>query len=90
MSYSVGNDGGHDWHQDDQVNRDEGYATHFIANEAVRLIQARDKKKPLDGKDVWPAITQGEPSPHEVIDCNITPTSAAATSQNDTDGGKPL
>lgn len=40
-------DGGHDWHKDDQVNRDEGYATHLIAQEAVHLIQERDKKKPL-------------------------------------------
>ncbi|UUO06476.1 arylsulfatase [Blastopirellula sp. J2-11] len=40
-------DGGHDWHKDDHVNRDEGYATHLIAQEAVRVIQDRDKKKPL-------------------------------------------
>ena len=24
-------DGGHDWHRDDQVSRDEGYSTHLIA-----------------------------------------------------------
>jgi arylsulfatase A-like enzyme len=40
-------DGGHDWHRDDQENHDEGYATHLLARESVRLIQKRDKAKPL-------------------------------------------
>jgi arylsulfatase A-like enzyme len=40
-------DGGFDWHRDDQVCRDEGYTTHLIAREAVRLIKGRDPKKPL-------------------------------------------
>lgn len=40
-------DGGHDWHRDDKVNRDEGYATHLIAREASRLITAHDAAKPL-------------------------------------------
>jgi len=40
-------DGGHDWHRDDKVCRDEGYTTHLIAREAVRLIRERDRKKPL-------------------------------------------
>ncbi len=40
-------DGGFDWHRDDKVNRDEGYSTHLIAKEAVRLIQTRDRSKPL-------------------------------------------
>ncbi len=40
-------DGGFDWHRDDQENRDEGYSTHLIAKESVRLIQQRDKAKPL-------------------------------------------
>jgi arylsulfatase A-like enzyme len=40
-------DGGFDWHKDDQENHDEGYSTHLIAKESVRLIRERDVKKPL-------------------------------------------
>ena len=40
-------DGGHDWHRDDKVNRDEGYSTHLIAREASRLITDHDTSKPL-------------------------------------------
>jgi arylsulfatase A-like enzyme len=40
-------DGGFDWHRDDRENRDEGYSTHLLAREAVRLINDRDKTKPL-------------------------------------------
>jgi arylsulfatase A-like enzyme len=40
-------DGGFDWHRDDKVCRDEGYATHLLAREAVRLIKERDKAAPL-------------------------------------------
>lgn len=40
-------DGGFDWHRDDHVNHDEGYSTHLVAKEAVRLIESRDKNKPL-------------------------------------------
>lgn len=40
-------DGGFDWHRDDKACRDEGYSTHLIAKEAVRLIEAHDGKKPL-------------------------------------------
>jgi arylsulfatase A-like enzyme len=40
-------DGGFDWHRDDQVNRDEGYSTHLLAREAVRLIRAQPAAKPL-------------------------------------------
>ena len=37
----------HDWHHDDQELREEGYATHLITREAVRLIKAQPKDKPL-------------------------------------------
>lgn len=40
-------DGGHDWHRNDRENRDEGYSTHLLAREAVRLIKERDTAKPL-------------------------------------------
>src|SRR5206468_3673506 len=40
-------DGGFDWHRDDRECRDEGYTTHLVAKEAVRLIHDRNKSKPL-------------------------------------------
>ncbi len=40
-------DGGHDWHKNDKANYDEGYSTHLIGKEASRIIQERDRKKPL-------------------------------------------
>jgi arylsulfatase A-like enzyme len=40
-------DGGHDWHRDDRENHDQGYSTHLISREAVRLIKERDAAKPL-------------------------------------------
>src|SRR5205823_3781658 len=40
-------DGGFDWHRDDTECRDEGYTTHLLAKEALRLIRGRDKAKPL-------------------------------------------
>jgi arylsulfatase A-like enzyme len=40
-------DGGHDWHRDDRVNRDEGYATHLLAREACKIVADHDAKKPL-------------------------------------------
>lgn len=39
--------GGFDWHRDDKVCRDEGYTTQLIAKESIRLIEHRDKNKPL-------------------------------------------
>ena len=40
-------DGGFDWHRDDRVNHDEGYSTHLIAREAVRLIKEKSADQPL-------------------------------------------
>jgi len=40
-------DGGFDWHRNDKVNRDEGYATTLLGNEAVRVIEKHDAKTPL-------------------------------------------
>lgn len=40
-------DGGYDWHRNDQVSRDEGYTTKLVGDEAVRLIENHDAKKPL-------------------------------------------
>src|SRR5205823_1700777 len=40
-------DGGFDWHRNDKVNRDEGYTTTLLGNEAVQLIEKHAQKKPL-------------------------------------------
>jgi arylsulfatase A-like enzyme len=39
--------GGFDWHRDDKECRDEGYSTHLVAKEAVRLIQSYSHEKPF-------------------------------------------
>jgi len=38
--------GGHDWQRNGETLREEGYATHLIADEAVRLIRERDSSRP--------------------------------------------
>ena len=35
------------------------------------------QKVPLDGKDIWPTITEGKSSPHEALLFNATPTGGA-------------
>jgi arylsulfatase A-like enzyme len=40
-------DGVEDWHHDDQPLKEEGYSTHLVAREAIRLIRAQPKEKPL-------------------------------------------
>ena len=40
-------DGGHDWHRDDRTSHDEGYSTHLLADEAIRLIAEHDAGRPL-------------------------------------------
>ncbi|MBT4523247.1 MAG: arylsulfatase [Halieaceae bacterium] len=39
--------GGLDWHRNGKVLREEGYATHLVAAESVRLIESRDRERPL-------------------------------------------
>jgi arylsulfatase A-like enzyme len=52
---------------------------------------------PLDGRDIWPTITEGKPSPHGAILLNTTPNTGAIRmgewkliikSGNDGDGGR--
>ena len=57
-------DDGFDWHRNDKVNRDEGYATHLIAAEAVKRIEQRDASKPLFLYVPFNAVH----SPHQVPD----------------------
>ncbi|MDE0886827.1 MAG: sulfatase-like hydrolase/transferase [Myxococcota bacterium] len=39
--------GGHDWQRNGVTVREEGYSTRLIADEAVRLLDARDRERPL-------------------------------------------
>jgi arylsulfatase A-like enzyme len=44
----------------------------------LKLAGARlEQPLPLDGKDAWPTIAQGKPSPHEEILLNVTPANGA-------------
>jgi arylsulfatase A-like enzyme len=40
-------DDGFDWHRDDQACQDQGYSTELIGREAVRVIDKRNRDKPL-------------------------------------------
>jgi len=40
-------DGGHDWHRNDQENREVGYTTTLLGDEAVRIVEQLDPKTPL-------------------------------------------
>jgi len=39
--------GGHDWQRNGKTLREEGYSTHLIADEAVRVIREREPAQPL-------------------------------------------
>ena len=39
--------GRYDWHRNEVTLREEGYATHLIADDAIRRIEGRDRDKPL-------------------------------------------
>ena len=67
-------DGGHDWHRDDKVNRDEGYSTFLVANEAVRLIREQPADKPLFLYVPFNAVH----APHQVPDKYKEPYAALA------------
>jgi len=45
--YTHEREGGHDWHQNDQPNYDEGYTTDLIGREASRIIREHDPRTPL-------------------------------------------
>ncbi len=65
-------DGGFDWHRDDKVNHDEGYTTHLLAREAVRLIDQHDPGRPLFLYIPYNAVH----APHQVPESYKTPYAA--------------
>jgi arylsulfatase A-like enzyme len=62
-------DGGFDWHRNDKASRDEGYATHLIAAEAVKRINEKAADKPLFLYVPFNAVH----SPHQVPDKYTAP-----------------
>jgi arylsulfatase A-like enzyme len=57
-------DEGFDWHRDDAVCRDEGYSTHLLAKEAVKIVEKYAGKQPLFLYVPFNAVH----SPHQVPD----------------------
>jgi arylsulfatase A-like enzyme len=62
-------DGGFDWHRDDKECRDEGYATHLIAREAIKFVEDTAGKKPFFLYVPFNAVH----SPHQVPEKYMTP-----------------
>jgi len=60
--------GGLDWHRNGKALREEGYATHLQADEAVRLIRSRDKRRPLFLYAAFSAPHLPNEAPAESID----------------------
>jgi arylsulfatase I/J len=58
---------------------------------------AHESQLPLDGRDIWPTLTEGKPTPHDAILLNTTPGTGAIrmgnwkliarTAEDDADGG---
>ena len=66
----------------------------------LKLCGAKSEQKlPLDGRDLWPTLTEGKPSPHDAILINTTPNNGAVRAgdwklvvrngADDPDGGEP-
>jgi arylsulfatase A-like enzyme len=75
-------EGGFDWHRNDKVCRDEGYTTHLLARETVRLIEEHGGDQPLFLYVAFNAIH----TPHQVPEDYKKPY-ANRTNVNATIGG---
>jgi arylsulfatase A-like enzyme len=62
-------DGGFDWHRDDKAAYEEGYSTHLLAREAVRLIGEYGGRQPFFIYVAFNAVH----APHQVPDKYKTP-----------------
>jgi arylsulfatase A-like enzyme len=62
-------EGKHDWHRDDQPSKDEGYSTHLLAREAVRIIREKQPDKPLFLYLAFNAVH----APHQVPESYLAP-----------------
>jgi arylsulfatase A-like enzyme len=45
-------------------------------------LDADEGKKPLDGMNVWPTLSQGKPSPRTEVVCNVEPSTAGVREGN--------
>ncbi len=59
----------HDWYRNDKEVKEEGYSTHLITREACRIIEQKDKAKPL----FLYVPFNGVHSPHQVPDSYLQP-----------------
>ena len=64
--------GSDDWYHDDKPLKEEGYSTHLVTKEAVRLIDAQPKDKPLFLYMPYNGIH----GPHQVPDAYLQPYGA--------------
>ncbi len=60
-------DGGFDWRKDDKVNRDEGYTTHLIGNDAAKFIEANAGKRPFFLYVPFNAVHSPHQTPEEYL-----------------------
>ena len=65
-------DGGFDWHRNDAVCRDEGYATHLLAKEAAHVVRTHAGKKPFFLYVAFNAVH----SPHQAPEKYMEPFAA--------------
>ena len=70
--FSHDRDGGFDWHRNDTVCRDEGYATHLLAKEAAQVVRTHAGKKPFFLYVAFNAVH----SPHQVPEKYMEPFAA--------------
>lgn len=59
--------GGHDWQRNGETLREEGYTTHLITDEAIRLVEERDRARPLFLYVAFNAPHTPNEAPHEAI-----------------------
>ena len=60
--------GGHDWQRNGKTIREEGYATRLVADEAVRLLGARDRTRPAFMFVAFTAPHLPNEAPAETVD----------------------
>jgi arylsulfatase A-like enzyme len=70
-------DGGFDWHKDDKACRDEGYATHLLAKDAVQFVKDNAGKKPFFLYVPFNAVH----APHQVPDEYLKPYEGKLTGE---------
>jgi arylsulfatase A-like enzyme len=60
-------DGGHDWHEDDEVSRDEGYSTGLLGEAAAKFIAAKAGRQPFFLYVPFNAVHSPHQAPNEYL-----------------------